>query len=484
MRRGSMGREATTGLGRGGVRTIRPLRHRSPHQGTTTVSRGAGKRTGDAFRSLLGVATVLLVVASQSLPSSAATSAPLSAGDLDPSFGGDGVVITDVGGYGEAVLGLALQPDGRIVAVGWANTRRPGSALVRYLPDGTPDPTFGSGGIVVDHRKGGSDSALDVVLQTDGRIVTAGYAWVARRSRVASAFIVTRYLSDGTIDPSFGVGGAATTEFEGYDRGAYAIASALQTDGKIVVAGNVYKARAVAVAVARYLPDGSPDPAFGVGGEATFPVVFSAADMALQPDGNIIVAGTTWRRRPTLQGDLSLIRILPDGSLDTTFGDGGLAAADLGANEAGYAVAIQPDGRILSAGVTVEDNVSSFAFARHLVDGDPDLTFGDSGVQSVSFDGGAYVTAVAIDEDGRIVAVGIRVAGVGANDDFALARLLSDGSLDSAFGASGRVVSDLGGGDEATDVLIQPDGNIVVGGRGGSDELFLGEFALARYLGS
>src|SRR6516165_431864 len=184
-------------------------------------------------------------------------------GDLDPSFGTGGKVTTAVG-YASAV---ALQGDGKIVAVGHTDTGTQGAfALARYNSDGSPDATFGTGGTVTTAFPsffGSYDAAYAVALQGDGKIVAAGDTDTGTRG----AFALARYNPDGSLDATFGTGGTVRTAFgTSYDA---ANAVALQGDGKIVAAGDTDAGTHGAFALARYNPNGSLDATFGTGGTVT-----------------------------------------------------------------------------------------------------------------------------------------------------------------------------------------------------------------------
>jgi len=214
-----------------------------------------------------------------------------------------------------------------------------------------------------------------------------------------------------------------TTDFGGSD---YGFSVALQPDGKIVVAGYA----GGDFALARYNSDGALDTSFGSGGKVTtdfggsyHPDGFS---VALQPDGKIVVAGYAG-------GDFALARYNSDGALDTSFGSGGKVTTDFGGSDAGYSVALQPDGKIVVAGYAGLD----FALARYNSDGALDTSFGTGGKVTTDFSGGRDVGySVALQPDGKIVVAGY--AGV----DFALARYNSDGALDTSFGSGGKVTTD------------------------------------------
>ncbi|MEQ4720651.1 hypothetical protein [Nonomuraea sp. B19D2] len=339
-----------------------------------------------------------------------------------------------------------------------------GAAFVLLFPGvalaapGDLDPSFGSGGKVTTDFGGGDDVPTGMVVQPDGKIVVVG--------RTNSLFALARYNSDGSLDSGFGVGGKVTTDFGGDDE---ANAVALQADGKIVVAGD--GGLTGDFALARYNTDGTLDPNFGSGGKVTTNFGASgdsALGVALQADGKIVAAGASGS-----DFVFSLARYHADGSLDTGFGSGGTVTTDLdGSSEHAREVAVQADGKIVAVGRS--GGVGGFAVVRYNADGSLDSGFGTLGVVTTDFGPFEdFAQGMALQADGKIVAVGYS----GGDSDFTLVRYNSDGSLDSGFGADGKVTTDFGPGGEdgANAAVLQADGKIIAAGRG------FGTFALARY---
>jgi len=307
----------------------------------------------------------------------------------------------------------------------------------------------------------------------------------------------------GDLDPSFGAGGKVTTDFFGYWDAASSVA--LQADGKIVAAGtvadNCYQRFCnLYFALARYMPDGSLDPSFGTGGKvatvATYggePVWTFGGDVAVLPDGKILALGSTLRNTAppgSWEGkwSLLLVRYLPDGQLDPSFGTGGWVRTNLGDRyEDSSAFAVLPGGEILVGGFVGP----SWSLTKYLADGSVDTRFGEGGtVKSLlSGVGGGMPTWVGVQPDGRIVEVGFNYTGghlSGGYPDkrFVIARFLSDGSQDPSFGGGGVVSTKIGlGWDTAGDGTFDSAGNILAVGvayNGGSEGY---DSALARYLG-
>jgi uncharacterized delta-60 repeat protein len=421
-----------------------------------------------------------------------------AAGDLDPRFGntglGPGKAFAELRGYDEASA-VAVQPDGSIVVAGTAapGGDQPGVfALVRFVSDGTLDPTFSSGGKVTTPI--GERAQLRALkLQPDGKIGVAGYA---ESSSFQEDFALVRYRRDGSLDPEFGGGGGALTDFGTTLDKANALA--IQQDGKIVAAGTA----GGRFALARYDPDGRLDQSFGYGGQlilddftasesygAGGPAGWTGARaVAIQADGKIVMVGQT----PTdpYRLNFAVVRITPGGALDPSFGTAGKVLTSFGGQrgDGAYAVAIQPDGRIVVGGVmggsadTPHDNF--YALARYNPDGSLDTSFSSDGKVTASVappgGGGDDLYALALQLDGKIVAAGMSFTPTGATQ-FGVARFNANGSLDTSFSGDGRLTTNFGGTEEARSLAIQPDGNIVVAGPA---ELNSGSrfFVLARYL--
>jgi uncharacterized delta-60 repeat protein len=363
-----------------------------------------------------------------------------SAGTLDPAFGvGGRVAVRDVSQLGSAVV---IQPDGRIVVAGGPST---GITLNRYLADGTPDATFGTGGLVTTPFAQ-TTRATSAVLQADGKIVVAGSSVTPD-----NFFALVRYLPNGSLDLGFDSDGRVTTDFPGLDD--YAFALALEPDGKLVAAGT----STTEFALARYLTDGSLDAGFGTGGLVTtaFPAASAEAHaVVVQPDGTIVAAGFA-------SGQLALARYLANGTLDTTFGTGGRVTTTVGTSAEARALVRQADGKLVVAGRAF-DGIESFVLARYDVNGSPDVGFGTGGVVTTSFELPAQANALVADPDGKLVAAG---AVLFFPFGFALARYLPDGSLDAGFGAGGRTTTFVGHDGQAAMALArQPDGRLVAAG--------------------
>jgi uncharacterized delta-60 repeat protein len=401
-------------------------------------------------------------------------------GDLDLSFGNGGKVITPIGSFFDSAQSVAIQSDGKIVAAGSSsNGTNVDFAVVRYNPNGSLDTSFNGTGKVVTPI-GSSSYAASVAIQADGKIVVAGNS-SANANGTDSDFAVVRYNPNGTLDTSFnGTGKVITQVSSSYD---FAKSVAIQADGKIVAAGFSRNGANNAFAVVRYNTDGTLDTSFGGTGKVVTPIGSShdgANSVAIQADGKIVAAGNSSNN--STDSDFAVVRYNTDGTLDTSFGGTGKVVTPIGSSsfDSAASVAIQADGKIVAAGLSNNSTDSDFAVVRYNPNGTLDTSFNGTGkvVTPIGSNSGDFATSVAIQADGKIVAAG---DSRGADYDFAVVRYNPNGTLDTSFNGTGKVVTAVGiRGDRASSVAIQPDGKIVAAGRSsnGSDH----DFALVRYL--
>jgi uncharacterized delta-60 repeat protein len=303
-----------------------------------------------------------------------------------------------------------------------------------------------------------------------------------RLALLAFAVVLAPSLSYGqsraTLDASFGTGGKVITNFGGDNDFAHSVV--IQPDGKIVAAGTTTLNRGIEFALARYNSDGTLDTTFGVGGIVTadFGITDVAFSVALQTDGKILAAGVTH-----IDGinNIALARYNSDGTLDASFGtDGRVTDNFAGVGAVAFAVAPQPDGKIVAAGWTGINGGADFALVRYNGNGTLDAGFGTAGRVITDFADSqassvAGVFSIAVQPDGKIVAAGD--ARIDGKYDFTLARYNSNGTLDAGFGTGGKVITDFAGSDDGAEaVALQPDGKIVAAGFARSVD-----FGLARY---
>ena len=418
------------------------------------------------------------------------------AGQLDSTFGTGGIFTTNFAQYDVTIdSAVAIQSDGKIVLGGTIPTgANQVAALLRLNSDGTLDPSFGTGGIVTsDFGIEDGAAVTAVVIQPNGQILAAAVGDFLVDGSVG------RFNSDGSVDTTFGTGGFAISRSIDSVAGGLSL-MALQADGKILVTGgNV---------IGRYTSTGQLDPSFGSGGMA--PLASAAATgIALQSDGKILI--TTGIGGPTQLNAAplfpqavagSLARYSTNGSLDITFGVSGQAACVASA----AAIAVQGDGKIVVAGTinsafVLGGNQTGFGVFRYNSNGTLDTTFnlasglGNGGGVITGFgssfpDSGPF--ALAIQSNGDIVVAGLagngNPQGIGlTSSSFALARYLTSGKLDTNFGTNGTVITTLTTGNTSlvSALALQSDGKIIAAGNSGSlaqRGFFLNNFAVARYL--
>ena len=422
---------------------------------------------------------LFIVGVSATLPLAQPAAAIPALGNFDTTFNTTGTVITPIGTSGDTAVAVAVQPDARIVVAGTTSTASGNAfAVVRYNADGTLDTGFNASGMTTVDFGSNFAQVKGEVVQPDGKIVVAGDAYID--STTGRDFAIVRFNSDGTLDASFGSGGKVTTDIG--STGDYAGGLALQADGKLVVSG--YRQHAGGgfdYALVRYNTDGSLDTGFGTGGQVITALGTNndwAVTVTLQPDGKILI-GSAYS---SSGADFFVARYTTDGVLDTTFSPSGTLApgtvtTDLGGNyETVNALLVQPDGKIVAAGLSgTTPNPSDIALVRYNADGSLDTSFGESanGKETTNPNSGSSAAyAVALQPNGKIIAAGY--SNKGSDNDFALIRFTSAGIPESAQLAIGST------DDGANAIALQPDGRIVAAGyaSNGTDN----DFAVVRYV--
>ena len=331
--------------------------------------------------------------------------------------------------------------------------------------DGQLDSGFGSDGRVTAGVPGGAN---DVALQPDGKILVVGNS------------TLSRYNADGDLDMGFGTGGIVTVEVYGASDRLQAVA--VQTDGQIVVAG--YSRDGVTSPVqedfvlARYDASGNLDLNFGTGGIAVTDFESrgdGAYDLLIQPDGAIVATGSASivDQFGLAGSDFAAVRYTSAGTLDAGFGlDGGVSTDVAGRTDLGNAAALQPDGKILLAGRVANSGGDDpdIGLVRYHPDGSLDTTFGNDGVLRDLTGEWDEAANVIVQPDGRVVVVGHTFSG--GVFLLTIARYNSDGSADAQFGSNGRVTDAIM--EVGRSIALQLDGSMIVAGRRA------GNFAIAR----
>jgi uncharacterized delta-60 repeat protein len=391
-------------------------------------------------------------------------------GSLDVTFNADGIAsIANADGYA-----VAVQTDGKIVVGG--TTGEGGDCLLARFDadDGGLDSSFGTGGKVITDL-GGSDYVFATALQSDGKIVAAGFS--------DSAVMLLRYTTNGALDTGFGSGGVVTVALpESMIPSDSDWGLAIQDDGKIVIAGGAFDTDNFQFVVARYDASGALDDAFDEDGFATFDVAADDdyAKAAAVTASGVIAAGCASAVAGAI--DFALARFDSDGNLDTGFGSGGAAVMDMsGEADILTALALQSDGKAVVVGYSAGASDSRILLARYGVGGGLDATFGTAGIVAQTVTTGAGSGAggqdLALQADGKIL-----VIGDAAGSNAVLLRYATNGALDAGFGDSGIVLThvddqfDLGRG-----IALQDDGRIIVVGSGYSSATGSYCLTLARY---
>ena len=397
-------------------------------------------------------------------------------GSLDNTFGVNGIVTTFFGSGDNYANAMSIQADGKIVLAGesFNSNGSPRFALTRYNTNGNMDNTFGNAGIVTTSFGSGESYANDMAIQTDGKIVVAGESDNSTNSS-QPRFTLTRYNTNGNLDNTFGTAGIVITSF---DSEGFANAMAIQADGKILATGEGTNVGGAGIALTRYNINGSLDNTFGTAGIVTTSIGGSCGGsaIAIQADGKIVVAGYGLTTNNHLC--FALTRYNTNGSLDNTFGTAGIVTTIIGGAYSSFAcdLAIQADGKIVVAGTnTISNNQDVFALTRYNINGSLDNTFGTGGIVTTSIGTSCGANALAIQADGKIV-----VAGSSSNYNFTLTRYNTNGSLDNTFGTAGIITTVIGIVSAAADIAIQADGKIVAAG-GSSTNGNGGDFTVVRY---
>jgi uncharacterized delta-60 repeat protein len=417
-----------------------------------------------------------------------------SAGQLDPTFGSGGLVTTVVGrdalgGSPDAQANAVLvQPDGKVVAAGSSRDAKgiPQITLVRYNANGTLDTTFGNNGVVQTSVSKYGGFITGLALQSDGKIVAVGEANAG--GKVGEEVAVARYNPNGSLDTTFGGGSHPTgivltaLNLPGTD-GPNAVA--IDGNGKIDVAGSsAPNGGPNSFTLLRYNANGTLDTTFGPSknGIVTTQVGTSssgAGGLAIQPDGDIVLAGGA-------SGGMALVRYTAAGQLDTSFGSGGIVSNILPPGTVGGGagpVLVLSNGLIVVGGTSSPNSsTSNLTLARFTSSGQLDTTFGNAGFAIDTASGIGSACALALGANGDLLAPG-SMQSPGPSEEFALAAFLPGGAPDTSFGSNGTATANLGGQARAQAMAVQGDGRIVLAGFASPTGSGY-DFALARFLPS
>ncbi len=410
-------------------------------------------------------------------------------GTLDPFWAngnalGSGKLITALGPRADRATAIAVQPDGRVLVVGVC--QNVGLCAARYTADGALDASFGGNGqlppVFVPNV---SNVSASLALLPSGKFLLAGTCFDLGNDD----FCVFRFNADGSIDATFGPGvteGSVITPIGSADDRVQAMLT--QPDGKIVVAGTCNNGVDSDFCAARYLANGTLDASFGSGGKVI--TAFSNRDdvvnaMALQADGKLLLAGSC---NNGTTDDVCALRYEINGALDASFGSGGKLITVVGsAYSAARAVALQPDGKFLVAAQCLTGTKNDFCTLRYNANGTLDTSFGSGGIRVTSVgSGNDYLTSITLQPDDKLILAGHCAASGGL--DFCAVRFTAAGALDATFGTGGKLTTAISNGatpatsnDYVTAMTLQPDGKLLLAGycRSGSFD----KFCVARYDG-
>ena len=400
-------------------------------------------------------------------------------GQLNSSFGSNGIVKTDAGSkYSYELVGkqVLLQDDGSFYTL----LQSGGQTFIgKKHTNGTTDSSYGHDGF-------SNSIALVPVFasfQSNEKIVVAGYSFNGRNDE----YMIIRYNADGTVDKTFSVDGMQTVDFP-------VTSIAVQNDGKIVVAGTVSNNGNSYFSLARYNKDGNLDITFSEDGKQTTDFGFSKPEdqggeypesdfgysAAIQSDGKIVVSGSAFNYANN-SIEFAIARYNTDGNLDNSFNTNGKQTTNFGASESyGYSIVFQTDGKIVVAGYSnIDGSNYDLALARYNTNGSLDNTFDGDGKQTTSLiSADHFANTAAIQKDGKIVVQGN--SWNGSDYDFSIVRYNQDGSLDETFNGNGKEITNFGtSGDNANSVTIQSDGKIIETGSAFNGKNY--QLAIVRY---
>jgi uncharacterized delta-60 repeat protein len=395
------------------------------------------------------------------------------AGVFDTALNGTGVVTQPIGGSGLYVTGLTPKITGlfggrivKIVIGGYfSNGAKNEFVAARFNNNGSLDTSFGGSGVVTTSLSPGDDQAFGLA-QPGGALLLAG---VSAPSQCETDFSLARYnSSDGSLDTNFNGTGILLQRVG--DSYAEADSVAIQPDGRIVVGGTSSSCNASTV-ICRFNPDGTLDASFATGGELLTNLA-PAQYVRIQPDGKILMAGGNG-------GQLLLARFLSNGVPDVSFASTGSFSIVVGTNGTmPFGMALQSDGKIV-VGVRAFQGGNDLAVIRFNSSGSIDTNWNGSGsVFTALVPPNDTFGGVAIQADGKVVASGYST--LSSYSEFSMFRCTANGPLDSSFGSSGRVATQVSNGDidAGFGLALQPDGKIVLAGTS------LPSMALLRYNGN
>lgn len=403
---------------------------------------------------------------------------PSSSGELDTTFGNGGKVRLDFGSSNDLAYAMALAPDGGCVLVGRTKDNNQSDfALVKVTASGSPDPTFGIGGLIqtmVGPQQNQEEVAHSIVFQPDGKFLVGGFVDLLGNKDLA----VMRWSANNMVDGIFGGGARQIMPAGSLDDDVRGIV--VQPDGKIMIVGYGYQSYANNdIVVVRLNTDGWTDNSFGTNGKVVIDYTGSydnAYACALQADGKILVAGSRYVGGKDV---LYVLRLTTAGVPDSTFGVSGAVTTPLTSEATATSLVVQSDGKIVVGGHTGSSGSNNFVLARYNQGGSLDSSFGFDGIVTTDFGfGDDAIQGLVLLPDGRFIAGGWMTSASG-DHDMAAACYTATGDLDASFGTGGKAVVSFGNGDDrAMGITRNSDGSIMLGGYSHNGSNY--DFALAK----
>ncbi len=395
-------------------------------------------------------------------------------GSPDLSFGAGGKIKYDFGLESLRIHHMVMGQDGSLILTGQAQQTAGSSEdifVAVMKSDGTPNLSFNQTGYILSDIFNAEDAGKQVALQPDGKILVVGWAHNGSNFDI----VLVRYLNDGSPDPGFGNNGKVIRNLGSTDFG---MAIQILKDNKIVLVCRKYNGSNSDIALLRFLPDGTPDVSFGNNGVATSDITGNHEypyDSELLADGSIVVAGDAEKEGFSV---FFAAKFDTSGNLQSDFGSQGYITHQIGSGNNGVlSLCVQEDQKLILGGYAYSGSETKFALLRANADGSIDQTFGQGGaVISDITSGNAYIQDVLSQSDGSIIVCGV-ANGSTTNADFIVMRLLNSGNIDPNFGLQGLASTDFSNGlDMASAILRVSDQKLMVAGYNATGELLLAKY--------